>query len=97
MLFLILFMLVPASILGYAIWVAERESWKKNRWRAPAPADAGPAAPAEPESVEGMLAGQLAEGEISRRRYIRAMERLAAHDDRRHPVVVPPETGSGPG
>jgi hypothetical protein len=94
MLFLILFMLVPAGIVGYAVWPAVRDSWKKTGRPSSAPADAGPAAPAEPESVEGMLVGQLAAGEISRRRYIRAMERLAARDDKRHPVAVPPETGS---
>jgi len=93
MLFLILFMLVPAGILAYAIWPAARDSWRKRNRPASAPAGAGPDG-AEPESAEGVLADQLAAGEISRRRYIRSMERLAARDDKRHPVAAPPETGS---
>jgi len=94
MLLMILFTLVSAGILGYAIWPAARDSWK-NGQSASTPADAGPASASEPESVEGVLVGQLAAGGISRRQYIRAMERVAARDDKRHPVVVPPETGSG--
>ncbi|MCU7729460.1 hypothetical protein ODJ79_37575 [Actinoplanes sp. KI2] len=87
----ILFMLVSAGLLGYAIWPAVRDSWKRRRrpWL-----DAGEACPPEPESVEGVLAGRLAAAEISRRQYIRAMERLAARDDKRNPVEVPPEAGS---
>jgi len=95
MLFMILFTLVSAGLLGYAIWPAVRDSWTKKSRPSSAPADAGPASPPEPESLEGMLVGRLAAGEIGRRQYVRAMERLAARDDKRHPVAVPPETGSG--
>ena len=46
------------------------------------------------ESLEGVLVAQLAAGEISRRQYRRAMEQAAARDDERHPLAIPPETGS---
>ena len=87
----ILFVLVSAGLMTYAIWPAIRGVMKKR--------DGGTAAPAEavrdaPESLEGVLVEQLTAAVISRRQYIRAMERLAARDEKRNPVVVPPETGS---
>lgn len=67
----------------------------------PRPGDATPAAgrgsaPAHavaPESLEGVLVAQLAADEITRHQYMRAMEQLAARDDERHPLSVPPEVG----
>ncbi|MEV4640033.1 hypothetical protein AB0J80_22055 [Actinoplanes sp. NPDC049548] len=47
----------------------------------------------EPETLEGALVAQLATGDITRRQYVRAMEILAARDDERHPLAVPPDTG----
>ena len=47
------------------------------------------------ESLEGILVNQLIDGLITGRQYVRAMEHLAARDDERHPLAVPPETGSG--
>jgi Na+-transporting methylmalonyl-CoA/oxaloacetate decarboxylase gamma subunit len=44
-----------------------------------------------PVSLEGVLVAQLVEGDISRRQYARAMERIAARDDARHPMGVPPD------
>jgi len=85
---LILFILISVGLMGYAVWPAVPATWKRTSRPSPAPADAAP------ESLEGVLVGQLAAATISRRQYIRAMERLAARDDKRHPVVVPPETGS---
>jgi hypothetical protein len=55
------------------------------------PASAAPVA--RPESLEGTLTAQLASGEITRRQYVRAMEQLAARDEERHPLSVPPEVG----
>ncbi|TDO36675.1 hypothetical protein C8E87_0256 [Paractinoplanes brasiliensis] len=49
---------------------------------------------ASPQSLEGVLVSQLSSGEINRRQYVREMERLAARDDKRHPLVVPPDLGS---
>lgn len=46
--------------------------------------------PADPESLEGALVAYLVAGAISRRQYRRAMERVAARDEERHPWTVPP-------
>jgi hypothetical protein len=43
------------------------------------------------ESLEGVLVAQLASEGITRRQYLRAMERLAARDDERNPLLVPPD------
>lgn len=51
---------------------------------------------AAPESREGVLVAQLATGEITRRQYVRAMEKVAARDDARDPLAVP-ESGSDTG
>jgi hypothetical protein len=40
-----------------------------------------------------VLVTQLGSGEITRGQYLRAMERLAARDAERHPLVVPPDGG----
>ena len=47
-----------------------------------------------PDSLEGILVDQLIDGLIGPRQYLRAMEHLAASDDKRHPLAVPPEIGS---
>jgi hypothetical protein len=60
-----------------------------------APADLRePPADVVPESLEGALVTHLFTGEITRRQYRRAMERVAARDDERHPLALPPEAGS---
>jgi len=46
----------------------------------------------KPETLEGVLVAQLAAAEINQRQYVRGMEQLAARDDERHPLSVPPET-----
>nr|WP_308129421.1 hypothetical protein [Actinoplanes polyasparticus] len=50
--------------------------------------------PSRPESLEGVLVAQLTADEINRGQYIRAMAKVAARDDERHPLAVPPETGA---
>jgi len=52
---------------------------------------------AMPESLEGALVAQLVSGQISGRQYVHAMEMLAARDDERHPLSVPPENGPAGG
>ncbi|GAA2710857.1 hypothetical protein [Actinoplanes palleronii] len=42
-----------------------------------------------PASLEGVLAAQLLSGDITGRQYVRALERIAARDERRHPMSVP--------
>jgi hypothetical protein len=54
---------------------------------------AAPGRPDGPESLEGALVNQLATGAITRGQYARAMEQLAARDEERHPMSVPPEVG----
>ncbi|AEV83832.1 hypothetical protein ACWT_2609 [Actinoplanes sp. SE50] len=44
-----------------------------------------------PDSLEGVLTVQLMTGEIDSQQYIRALERIAARDERRHPMSVPPD------
>jgi len=53
----------------------------------------GPVRAARPESLEGVLTQQLLAGEITRHQYVRAIEGLAARDESRHPLAVPPELG----
>ncbi|MFC3988477.1 hypothetical protein [Actinoplanes siamensis] len=71
--------------LGLAFWP------RPERVHGPRHADhPAPAAPARlPDSLEGVLTAQLLTGEISRSQYLRALERIAARDERRHPMSVP--------
>jgi hypothetical protein len=47
-----------------------------------------------PDTLEGIVVDQLIDGLITPRQYQRAMEHLAASDDKRHPLTVPPEIGA---
>ncbi|WP_127509070.1 hypothetical protein [Actinoplanes solisilvae] len=47
-----------------------------------------------PESLEGVLVAQLVADEITRGQYHRAMAKIAARDDDRHPLAVPPSPGA---
>ncbi|MBO3738921.1 hypothetical protein [Actinoplanes flavus] len=75
--------LIAAAIL--ALWPAPGD----RAHRAPAAAIAEPAETARPTCLEGVLAAQLVGGDISRPQYLRAIERLAARDEERHPLAVP--------
>jgi hypothetical protein len=89
-LFLMLFTLTVITICLFAVW----PSIDRFRHRTPpaaAPAGATPAV--KPESLEGVLVVKLMGGEISRGQYLKAVEGLAARDDERHPLTVPPESG----
>ena len=44
-----------------------------------------------PDSLEGVLVDQLFDGLITRGQYLRAMEHVAASEDKHHPLAVPPE------
>lgn len=83
-------MLIVLSLTVIAACVAA--AWPSRAGDAEEPA--AEVAPAGPESLEGVLVGQLVRDEITARQYRRAMARLAARDDERHPLVVPPELGS---
>ncbi|MEV4703011.1 hypothetical protein [Actinoplanes sp. NPDC049316] len=85
---MLLILLLTAALVGacaYTVWPRDDEA---------ASADAGREAPAhEPVTLEGALVVQLVAGEISRPQYVHAMEKLAARDDERHPLAVPPDNG----
>jgi hypothetical protein len=86
MLFLVLYLLVATTAVGWAVRPLLR----------PRPAAADPAGKREtaaPESLEGVLVAQMMAGEITRGQYRRAVEGLAARDDERHPMAIPPELG----
>jgi hypothetical protein len=51
----------------------------------------GCARPAAPDSLEGALAAQLADGAITQEQYRRAMEFVAARDAERDPLSTLPE------
>src|SRR5437868_408562 len=53
-------------------------------------------APPTPMSLEGVLVTHLATGGINRTQYLQEMEKLAARDEQRHPLTVPPETETEP-
>lgn len=46
-----------------------------------------------PESLEGVLAHQVIAGEITPGQYLHALEGIAARDEIRHPLAVPPSAG----
>jgi hypothetical protein len=98
MLFLILFGLIVITICVRSVWLGRYGSWTSPIERA---VPASPAASAKadgysvtrPESLEGVLVAQLMAGEITRGQYLRGVEGLAARDEKRHPLTVPPGTG----
>ncbi|WP_145830872.1 hypothetical protein [Actinoplanes teichomyceticus] len=83
MMIVLVALLALVVALGLAFW-----PWpgRAARSRHGAPPVASRSAPA---SLEGVLAAQLLGGEISARQYVRALERIAARDERRHPMSVP--------
>jgi hypothetical protein len=86
----LLLVMIAAVTAAVVYWCSVEE-------RADAGTDPGTAAhdvPAQPESLEGVLVARLMAAAITRRQYLHAMGRVAARDDLRHPLAVPPETGS---
>ncbi|MFC3742227.1 hypothetical protein [Paractinoplanes deccanensis] len=90
----ILVLLVAICVLP-AVW-AWHDDLAALRRKAAAGSGEQPegAPPAPPETLEGVLTAQLATGEITRGQYQRAMEKVAAREDERHPLAVPPEQGA---
>jgi hypothetical protein len=88
MLFLMLFVSFVVTICMVTVW--------SRPTVADAPASSDPDTPraAEPESLEGVLVAKRLAGEISTIQYRHAIEGLAARDDDRHPLSVPPDPGS---
>jgi hypothetical protein len=63
--------------------------FRSRRQAAPVPPVAAPEPPDPPQSLEGVLVRQVFAGEITRACFRHEMQRLAARDARRHPLVVP--------
>jgi hypothetical protein len=86
MLFLVLFIATVMTICMVTVWSRPTRA-----------SDAKPVetvASAEPESLEGVLVAKLLAGDISTIQYRHAVEGLAARDEDRHPLSVPPDPGS---
>jgi hypothetical protein len=96
MLFLTLFILTVGVICVLAVWPLFEDARARKRRPRTSTADPQPDCPpvARPQSLEGVLMAQLVAGEISGSQYRRAVEGLAARDEERHPMAVPPEFGS---
>lgn len=96
MLFLTILTLFLLACCFSAVWPSIRPL--RRRDDGSHPATGRPAAAAvpvsRPESLEGVLVAQLVGGEITRAQYLRAIERIAARDDERHPLTIPPDAGS---
>jgi hypothetical protein len=105
MFFLILFCAIVITVLALAAWtwpgleqeVEQAAAAAKPRAPREPKASAKPEKEAEPQvllSLEGVLVAQLVAGEITALQYRRAVEGLAARDEDRHPMAVPPENGT---
>jgi len=89
MLFLILFVSFLVAVCMVTVW-----SWPGTAAAAPSKPDTALTALApEPESLEGVLVAKLLAGDISTTQYRHAIEGLAARDEDRHPLPVPPDLG----
>jgi len=94
MLLLFLFVLTVITICVFLVWPMLDVSSPNPLRRQPPATEAQAGAPAmRPESLEGVLVAQLMAGEITSGQYLHAVEGLAARDDKRHPLAVPPEIG----
>jgi hypothetical protein len=96
MLFLLMLTTFVACTCAYTIWLIVKDTSPDAEGR-PAREQIKPAATgsaAAPGSLEGVLVAQLVAAAITRRQYVREMERVAARDDERHPLALPPEIGS---
>jgi hypothetical protein len=89
MLFMVLLTITLAGIVVVTAWSAVKDA-DKDAADGTAEAEAVPV-PAVPETLEGVLARQLLEGEITGPQYRRAVQRLAERDADRHPLSVPSE------
>jgi len=88
MLFLILFVSFVVTTCMVTVWSRPTEA------KDPASSEPDSARAAEPESLEGVLVAKLLAREINTMQYRHAIEGLAARDEVRHPLAVPPDLGS---
>ncbi|BCY09440.1 hypothetical protein [Actinoplanes sp. L3-i22] len=87
MFFLVLFIVVLLAIAAFAALPALRPA-KAPGGTVSGDAPKGGVTP-QPTTLEGALARQLMHGEVNRSQYRNALERLAARDDKEHPMSVP--------
>ncbi|GIM89717.1 hypothetical protein Ato02nite_015100 [Paractinoplanes toevensis] len=88
MVFLFVFVLIVLSVCAVSVWKwVGPEPAAARPWRA----DVKPPPDSPVASTEGVLAAQLAAGDITPEQYAEAMERLAVRDESRYPLVVPPD------
>ena len=87
MIFFFGFTVLVLSVCAVLVWSRVLcEPSAARPWRAEVPTPGEVTA-----SLEGVLAAQLAAGDITHNQYLQAMERVAAGDVFRHPLVVPPQ------
>ncbi|MFI1991493.1 hypothetical protein [Actinoplanes sp. NPDC020271] len=92
---LTLFTVALLAAAGFAAWPAFKEAEKAT---AAAGQDPGAgAATRSPTTLEGAMTAQLLDGEIKPEQYRHALERLAARDDREHPLSLPENHDPGAG
>jgi hypothetical protein len=87
---LILFLMVAGVLVSVmlAFWLLPDDARRDTVGSASSrPANA-------PVSLEGVLVAQLRRGEINRHQYRNEMTLLAARENERHPMAVPPEPGT---
>jgi len=91
-------MLFTLLLVAGLITACALAAWSNLRWLQEGDKPADPGAPGaasspdrSPETLEGVLAGQLIAGEITEPQYQHAMAALAARDAERHPLEVPPD------
>ncbi|GIF22559.1 hypothetical protein BJ973_002882 [Actinoplanes tereljensis] len=91
-----MFYLIVVSAMIITILAVSAWTWPALAQEAEPSADPKPEpeASAPRQSLEGVLVTQLMAGEISTAQYRRAVEGLAARDEDRHPMAVPPENGT---
>jgi hypothetical protein len=87
MLFLVLFVAAVGTICMVTVWSRPAQAGDAK------PVEAVTVASAEPASLEGVLVAKLLSGDISTIQYRHAVEGLAARDEDRHPLSVPPDLG----
>ena len=93
MLVLILFVATVATVCLLTVWTRPGLAKDAEDVRRSEDATSGGVRPLKPESLEGVLVAQLLAAEISQLQYQHAIEGLAARDEDRHPLAVPPEIG----
>ena len=88
MIFMVLLTITLAAVVVATAWSAVKDA--DDTEAQATEAEAVPV-PAVPETLEGVLARQLLDGEITGPQYRRAVQRLAERDADRHPLSVPGE------